>query len=94
MKMDTISIQISHQRRKAIQFYAGRKESSLEAELDDFIQKMYEKYVPTQTREYIESIAEQEEGPPRQRSERTGKRTVVSKEDTGDDQQSDTPLNQ
>ncbi len=29
----------------------------MEAELEDCVNKIYEKYVPAQTREYIESIA-------------------------------------
>lgn len=36
---------------------------SLELELDMFMEKLYKKYVPSQTREYIESMAEPEEQP-------------------------------
>ena len=32
--------------------------------------KLYEKYVPTQTREYIESMADRDERPPRQQRPR------------------------
>lgn len=61
MKKATITISFEREKLKAIQFYAGKKGSSLEAELDDFMTKLYEKYVPAQTREYIESMAEPEE---------------------------------
>lgn len=61
MKKAAVTISFEQERLKAIQFYAAKKESSLEAELDDFMQKLYEKYVPAQTREYIESMAELEE---------------------------------
>lgn len=60
MKKMTVSVQVDAERLRAIQFYAGKKESSLEAELDDFVSKLYEKYVPAPTREYIESLCEPE----------------------------------
>ena len=53
---------------RAIQFYVGKKDSSLEAELDDCITKIYEKYVPAQTREYIESMGGAERKPRTSRS--------------------------
>ncbi len=37
-------------------FYTEKKETTLETELEDFLAKLYEKYVPAQTREYIESM--------------------------------------
>lgn len=61
MKKAAVTISFEQEKLKAVQFYAAKKESSLEAELDEFMQKLYEKYVPAQTREYIESMAEPEE---------------------------------
>ncbi len=58
MKKVTVSIQFEQEKLRAIQFYAGKKDSTLEEELNDVMQKLYEKYVPAQTREYIESMAE------------------------------------
>ncbi len=57
MRKVTVSVQVDAEKLRAIQFYAGRKDSSMEAELEDCINKIYEKYVPSQTREYIESMA-------------------------------------
>ena len=57
MRRITVSVQVDAEKLRAIQFYAGRKDSSMEAELEDCVKKSYEKYVPAQTREYIESIA-------------------------------------
>ena len=54
MRKVTISIQVDAQKLRAIQFYVGKKDSTLESELEDCITKIYEKYVPAQTREYIE----------------------------------------
>lgn len=63
MKKATVSIQIEQEKLRALRFYAGKKESSLENELDEFIEKLYEKYVPAQTREYIESLGVEEAKP-------------------------------
>ena len=57
MRKITVSIQVGAEKLRAIQFYVGRKNSTVEAELEDCVNKIYEKYVPAQTREYIESIA-------------------------------------
>lgn len=68
MRKVTVSVQVDAEKLRAIQFYAGRKDSSMEAELEDCINKIYEKYVPSQTREYIESFARPERPPRTSRS--------------------------
>ena len=68
MRKVTISVQVEAEKLRAIQFYVGKKDSSLEAELDDCITKIYEKYVPAQTREYIESMGGAERKPKTSRS--------------------------
>ena len=57
MRKITVSVQVEAEKLRAIQFYVGRKNSTVEAELEDCVNKIYEKYVPAQTREYIYSIA-------------------------------------
>ena len=57
MRKITVSVQVDAEKLRAIQFYAGRKDTTMEAELEDCVNKIYEKYVPAQTREHIESIA-------------------------------------
>lgn len=56
MKKTTLSISIEQEKLNAIRFYAEKKDASIEAELEDFLGKLYEKYVPAATREYIESM--------------------------------------
>ena len=63
MRKATITLQLEHKKLKAIQFYIGKKDSTLEAELEKTIQTLYEKYVPPQTREYIESVEDLGERP-------------------------------
>ena len=55
MKKAPITVTFEQEKLKAVQFYLGKSGASLEAELDDFMAKLYKKYVPAQTREYIES---------------------------------------
>ena len=57
MRKVTVSVQVDAEKLRAIQFYAGRKDSTVEAELEGCIEKLSEKYVPGPTREYIESMA-------------------------------------
>ena len=68
MKKATITVTFEQGKLKAVQFYLGKSGAALEAELDDFMAKLYKKYVPSQTREYIES-GEEPEPRPRPRAE-------------------------
>lgn len=68
MKKATITVTFEQEKLKAVQFYLGKNGASLEAELDEFMTKLYRKYVPSQTREYIES-GEEPEPRPRPRAE-------------------------
>ena len=68
MRKVTISLQVDAEKLRAIQFYVGKKDSTLESELVDCITKIYEKFVPTQTREYIECMSAPERPPRSSRS--------------------------
>ena len=81
MKKMTITISYDQEKLKALQFYMGKKDSDLDVELDAFVQKLYEKYVPAQTREYIESMAEPEEKPRPKRSHPIQPASVSGMED-------------
>lgn len=61
MKKTTISVAVEQEKLRAIQFYMGKNETSLEAELGEFMTKLYKRYVPSQTREYIESMDDPED---------------------------------
>ena len=61
MKKTTISVAVEQEKFRAIQFYMGKSETSLEAELGEFMAKLYKRYVPSQTREYIESMDDPED---------------------------------
>ena len=59
--MNKITVQISFDSEKlsAVKQYMGKKDAELNTELGEFMQKLYEKYVPAAVREYIESRPEQ-----------------------------------
>lgn len=82
MRKATVTISFDQEKLKAVQFYAGKNDTSLEAELDAFMEKLYKRYVPSQTREYIESMAEPEEQPRSRLSRSTHPASDLEKEDT------------
>jgi len=55
MKKATLQISFDAEKLGALKQYMAKKEASLETELDDVMQKLYEKHVPAPVREYIES---------------------------------------
>ena len=61
MKKTSISIDMEAEKLRALRFYTEKKETTLETELEDFLAKLYEKY--------IESMEEPAE-PPRPRIKR------------------------
>ena len=69
MKKATISVAVEQEKLRAIQFYMGKSGTSLEAELDDFMARLYKKYVPSQTRESSEEPARPKSGKPARTTE-------------------------
>lgn len=55
MKQVIVTIKYDEEKLNAIRQYMEKKEAKLETELDDVMDKLYEKYVPQAVREYIES---------------------------------------
>lgn len=55
MKQAVVTIKYDEEKLNAIRQYMGRKDADFEAELNDVLGRLYEKYVPQAVREYIES---------------------------------------
>ena len=55
MKNTTLTLTFNTERLDALTYHMGKKEADLKEELSDYLQKMYEKYVPQAVREYIEN---------------------------------------
>lgn len=58
MKQAVVTIKYDEEKLNAVKQYMGKKDADFEAELNDVLGKMYEKYVPQAVREYIESRQE------------------------------------
>jgi len=58
MKQETISISVDAEKLRATKKYMEKKEMSIEKELADALQKLYEKHVPATVRNYIDETAD------------------------------------
>lgn len=54
MKDTTLTLSFNTERLDALTYHMGKKEADLTAELNEYMQKLYEKYVPQNTREYLD----------------------------------------
>lgn len=54
MKNATLTVTFNTEKLDALTFHMEKKSADLQAELNETIQKLYEKYVPQATREYID----------------------------------------
>ena len=70
MKTDTVSISMDTEKLRAIKRYMGKKEADLEQEMVIQLQRLYEKYVPSNVREYIDENEDGQPTPPPRRPAR------------------------
>ena len=55
MRNTTINVSFNTEKLDALKFHMEKRDTDLQGELNDTVQKLYEKYVPQAVREYIES---------------------------------------
>lgn len=55
MSMTELNISFPTEKLEALRFFIGKKDQTIEQELQDYLDKTYEKMVPAQVREYVES---------------------------------------
>jgi hypothetical protein len=58
MKKESITVQMDGEKLRAVKRYMEKKDADLTQELCDSLQKLYEKYVPSSVREYIDEGCE------------------------------------
>lgn len=63
MKKAALTLTFEKEKLNALEFYMEKKDAELQNELFNTIQKLYEKYVPQPTREYIEDRIAKETKP-------------------------------
>ena len=89
MKNTTLTVTFNTEKLDALTFHMGKRDADLQTELNDTVQKLYEKYVPQATREYIDDKVARDGGgreavrrPARPSSHRT--RTLRSEDAQGE----------
>lgn len=60
MKNTTLTVTFNTEKLDALTFHMEKKNADLQAELNETIQRLYEKYVPQATREYIDDKVSRE----------------------------------
>lgn len=60
MKRDIITVSLEAEKLRAIKKYMEKKDADVQEEMVDQLQKLYEKYVPANVREYIDEREEDE----------------------------------
>lgn len=59
MSMTELKISFPTEKLEALRFFMGKKDQTIEQELQDYLDKTYERMVPAQVREFVESRMEQ-----------------------------------
>ncbi len=77
MKKDTIAISLDADKLRAIKKYMEKKDADLQGEMAEQLQRLYEKYVPANVREYIDELEEEEEVKP-EKQKKTSKALVAA----------------
>lgn len=71
MKKESITVQMDGEKLRAVKRYMEKKDADLTQELCDSLQKLYEKYVPTSVREYIDESCVDAPAPAKKQKEKT-----------------------
>ena len=81
MKNTTLTMSFNTERLDALTYHMGKKEADLQEELKDYLQKLYEKYVPQATREYLDDRIAREENarPSRPNRQRNAERQTAER---------------
>lgn len=70
MKKENVTIGMEADKLRATKRYMEKKDASIEQELGDALQKLYEKYVPAPVREYIDEGGEDAPVPAKKQKEK------------------------
>lgn len=70
MKNTTLTMCFNTERLDALTYHMEKKEADLQEEMGEYLQKLYEKYVPQATREYLDDRIAREEKAKSPRSNR------------------------
>lgn len=71
MKKGTVTVSFEAEKLRAVEMYMEKKEVNLNEELEGQLQRLYERHVPTNVREYI---IEKDEGTKASKTRKTAKK--------------------
>ncbi len=77
MSMTELKLTFPTEKLNALRFFMEKKQQTIEQDLQEYLDKTYEKVVPAQVREYVESHMEQ---PPAQQDVQEEERAPVRRE--------------
>ena len=83
MKKGTVTVSFEAEKLRAVEMYMEKKEANLREELEEQLQRLYERHVPANVREYI---IEKDEGTKASKTRKTAKKmdnavTPLAKQD-------------
>lgn len=81
MKKESITIQMDGEKLRAVKRYMEKKDADLTKELCDSLQKLYEKYVPSSVRDYIDEGSEDAPAPAKKQKEKIRQTAEPSQEE-------------
>jgi len=81
MKKTNLQVSFDANKLNALRFYMNKKETNVEDELQAHLDRFYEKTVPAQVREYVESQSESEAPKQEIKSEDSAARQELKKDD-------------
>ncbi|WP_312354583.1 DUF6103 family protein [Aminipila sp.] len=70
MKKASITIQMDAEKLRAVTRYMEKKDADITQELEDQLQRLYEKFVPASVKEYIDESAEITSAPVKKQKEK------------------------
>ena len=71
MKKGTVTVSFEAEKLRAVEMYMEKKEANLREELEEQLQRLYERHVPANVREYI---VEKDEGAKASKTRKTAKK--------------------
>lgn len=78
MKKASITIQMDAEKLRAVKRYMEKKDADITQELGDQLQRLYEKFVPANVREYIDESAEVTSAPAKKQKEKNRTNTETN----------------
>lgn len=80
MKKAVVKVSLNAEKLRAVESYMEKKEVNLEDELVDQLEKLYQRYVPANVREYIDE--KQEEEKERRKPKKASKKQIEANNQT------------